>query len=219
MLFDVINHVNEAHFYGRKLPAEEREAVAANIAKQLGKPGSYAGMFAPTASELKNGIKLFTGERVRPSASLRHVFGEEASRAMLLLKPQAAAARTAARQAANSILSHLRKQEPNKHGMFCCGTCDPALWRHITAGGLKGEEDWIKFGLKAIKAHRKGDGRWRRFPFFYTLLALTEIDSNDARHEMKYAAAECESFLKRAKALSQMANRRKAIIEKVLNLS
>ncbi len=219
MLFDPINKVNDAHFHGTKLPAEEREKIAAAIAQQLGQPGSYAGMFAPTAAELSKGINLFTGERVQPSASLRHVYGEEACRAMLLLDPKESKSRAAAKQASEAFLLHLRTIAPNKHGMFCCGTCDPALWRHISAGGLKGEEDWIKFGLKALHAHRHTDGRWRRFPFFYTLYALTEIDLPEARREMKYSARECERYLKRAKSSTATTVRRKAVVERVLTLT
>jgi len=47
-------------------------------------------------------------------------------------------------------------------------------------------------GLKALKKRRDGKGRWRNFPFYYTLLSLTEIDIPQPVDEMKYAAKACE---------------------------
>jgi hypothetical protein len=102
--------------------------------------------------------------------------------------------------------------------MFCCGTCDPALWRHIAVGGLKGEEDWVRFGVGAMKNHRDQKGKWRRFPFFYSLLALLEFDFLDAVKEMRYAASECESFLSRARGSSVTTLRRTAVAERVLSI-
>ncbi len=215
-LFEAINSVNEAHFLGNRIAAADREAIAARIAERQGKPHAYADMFAPPPTAMKSGIRLFTGELVRPSASLRHVFGEEACRAMILLKPGDSTAKDALNRASSGMLSRLREIEPNRHGMFCCGTCDPALWRHLVVGGLKGEERWIANGLKALKEHHDAAGKWRRFHFFYTLLALTEIDLPAARREMKYAAPECEAFLKRARTSTPAGMRRKFVSERVL---
>jgi len=35
---------------------------------------------------------------------------------------------------------------------------------------------------------RDGKGQWRRFPFWYTVLALSEMDVPEASRELKYAA-------------------------------
>ena len=35
---------------------------------------------------------------------------------------------------------------------------------------------------------RDGNGQWRRFPFWYTVLALSEMDVPDALRQLKYAA-------------------------------
>jgi hypothetical protein len=218
-LFEAINSVSEVFFFGNQVPSDHREQIAARIAERQGKPHAYADMFAPTSKEMENGIRLFTGETVRPSASLRHVYGEEACRAMILLKPHSQAANAALKRASEGMLACLRKLEPNKHGMFCCGTCDPALWRHIAVGGLEGEEDWVEFGMKALKAHRDKEGKWRRFPFFYTLLALLEYDTPEAINEMRYAARECEAYLSRAKTPTTTSLRRTTIVERVLSRS
>lgn len=215
-LIKTVDSVHEAFFFGERVPSREREEVALWIAGRQGLPGAYANMFAPTSADAKNGIRLFTGETIGPSAGLRHISGEEACRALVLLKPRSKEAQAALKCATDGMLSVLVRARQNKRDFFCCGTCDPSLWRHISAGGLQGAEEWLNRGMKALKAHRDGEGRWRRFPFYFTLLALSEIDLPAATQEMRYAASVCERCLARAKSTSPIANRRRIVLERVL---
>jgi hypothetical protein len=104
-------------------------------------------------------------------------------------------------------------------GMYCCGACSVALWRHIAAGGLPKESGRLARGLQSLRAHRTEDGRWRRFPDFYTLLALTEIDLPAARRELRYAVPRCERYLKRRPTADRYAQRRRRVAERVLALT
>lgn len=212
--FDI---VEDAHFFGKKIVASEREALAKSIASQQGLDGSYAGMFAPTPADFKNGIKLFTGEVIRSGASLRHVSGEEACRALLLLNSKSATVKNALKTATDGMREALDRGRQRGGNLFCCGTCDPSLWRHITAGGLRGEDEWLDKGTKALRMHQNGKGEWRRFPFFFTLLALLEQDSKPALAEMRYAAPRCERYLSVAPRSNVVAVRRRAVCERVLN--
>ena len=45
---------------------------------------------------------------------------------------------------------------------------------------------------------RDGEHQWRRFPFGYTVLALSEMDNAEARQELKYAAPALERAASRA---------------------
>jgi len=217
-LAKTVDAVQEAFFFKHPVSSTDREAAAFWIATRQGQPGCYADMFAPTPADAANGIHLFTGERVAPSASLRHVSGEEACRAMILLKPKSKEARSALERATTGMLLALERSRGNGRDFFCCGTCDPALWRHIAAGGLRGAEEWIPKGLKNLKAHRDSLGRWRRFPFYFTLLALTEIDLPEARREIKYAAAVIEKSLARRASAGKYSQRRRAVLETALSL-
>ena len=161
-----IDSVEETFFYGKSVPAALREQVARWIADRQGKPGAYANMFAPTSLDVSNGIRLFTGEVVRSGAALRHVSGEEACRSLLLLKSRSTTVKAALERATAGMLGSLERCRSQRRNLFCCGTCDPALWRHVVAGGLMGEEDWLSHGMKALKACRDSQGKWRRFPFF-----------------------------------------------------
>jgi hypothetical protein len=217
-LSSTLDSVNEALFFNHKTSQAEREETARWIASRQGKPNSYANMFAPTADDIKNGIRLFTGETVRSGAALRHVSGEEACRALILLKPRSKEVRSAMAKASDGILSRLEVARQKNRELFCCGTCDPALWRHINAGGLPGSERWIDSGLKFLKAHRKGDGTWLRFPFYYTLLALSETDLSVSLREMKYAAKAAERRLSRMKPTSPTNIRRITVLERALEM-
>lgn len=215
-LAKTIDSVEEAFFFGEKFPRTTKDQAARWIAARQGLDGSYANMFAPTPYDIKNGIHLFTGEAVSPSSSLRHVSGEEACRALLYLKSKSKEVQRALERASAGISDRLADCQVNKYGMFCCGTCDPALWRNITAGGIRDGERWLSSGMKAVKAHRDGQGRWKRFPFFYTLLALLEIDLKAARDEVAYALPKCESYLGRKRGTGPIIRRRFAVAERVV---
>lgn len=211
-----VDSVNEAFFFGEPVSAAARDEVALWIAKRQGGEGCYADMFAPTPSDAKSGIRLFTGESLGPSASLRHVSGEEACRALVLLKSPSKEVKDALARASTGMRGALDRARQEKRKKFCCGTCDPALWRHITAGGLKGEEEWLDNGMKVLKGFRDGKGRWQRFPYFWTMLALSEMDFPAARQEMRYAAAVGERYVNRKKPSDPITRRRVLAIERVL---
>jgi hypothetical protein len=84
-----------------------------------------------------------------------------------------------------------------KPGMFCCMKCSTALWRHLLARGKGKHADFLSAGLKALKSDRDGEGGWRDWPFTYTLSALIEWGTDEARGELEYAAPACERELKR----------------------
>jgi len=71
-------------------------------------------------------------------------------------------------------------------------------------------------GLEFLKDRRDGEGGWRRFPFHYTLLALSEIEGKRAASEMQYAAPLLERVVRRRGGRDRFAIRRRAIAERVL---
>jgi hypothetical protein len=216
-LMQTVNAVNDAFFFNERIPSKTRDGLARWIAGRQGLSGSYSNMFAPTDSDMKRGVRLFTGEALGPSASLRHVSGEEACRALVLLGSRAKDVTSALERATAGLLQALERAKAKERKMFCCGTCDPALWRHITAGAPKGSEEWLVRGLAALKSHRAPTGEWHRFPFYYTLLALSEIDLPQASQEIRYAAEACEAHLPRLKGSTVVHRRRRTLIERVLS--
>ena len=214
-----VDAINDATFFGNTIPRTERTAAAKWILSRLGAPGSYYGLFAPTKKDFAAPIKLFTGEEIGTQAGVSHILGEEACRALLVLNTGTKAAESALAVANGIIIKFLTKHQSDNRtiGMYCCGKCSASLWRHVAAGGLGRLEMLLDKGVEALKAHRDGKGRWKIFPFYYTLLALSEMDTRSAVAEMRYAAKSCERLVNRkVTKRDKYTTRRRALAEKVL---
>ena len=83
-------------------------------------------------------------------------------------------------------------------------------------GGLDRNEERLAAGMVALGAHRTGDGHWRRFPFYYTLMALSEVNLRPALDEMRYAAPLLERYVKKRVSDSRFSERRRIIAERIL---
>jgi hypothetical protein len=228
-LSQTLDAVNEAAFFQRKIARSEAKATADWIAARHCVPGTYARMFGLFPDERANGFRLFTGERIT-NAAARHIAGEEACRALLLLNANSAAAREALRDATADMVQRLGPADaagprpddgqmhwlwPYRGGTYCCGACSVSLWRHITAGGLDDAQRRLERGMECLKTCRKGDGTWRIFPFWYTLSSLVEMDVKPAIEEMRFAARRCESAARRS-STQKYAQRRIELAKRVL---
>jgi hypothetical protein len=98
-----------------------------------------------------------------------------------------------------------RRRNP---GLYCCGKCSVGLWRNLLAGGLDRHEVRLQRGALHLRSVRDGAHLWRRFPFWYTVLALSEMDCAEARAELKYAAPALEREAMRALPSAMYARRR-----------
>ena len=216
-LAGTLDSVGDALFFGQAVPERERKAIGRWIAERQGKPGSYAGMFAPTSADLASGIKVFSGEMVRSRAGVSHILGQEACRTLILLGVEDTTVKQALDPATHGMLQRLRQTEGAGpvHGMYCCGICSVAYWRHVMVGGLDRCEERLAAGMSVLKAHRIGDRRWRRFPLYYTLLALSELDLAPALDEMRRMAPLLERYVRRV-GCSKFSQRRRVIAERVL---
>jgi hypothetical protein len=217
-LAETLDAVNDALFYRRRLTEPNRKELARWIAQRRGKPGSYAGMFAPTDVDVHNGVRVYTGEIVISREAIGHVLGEETCRALILLGVHDSMVREALERATGGMLRRLRQTEDSGkvHGMYCCGICSVAYWRNVMVGGLDRNEERLTAGMAALKAHRIDDGHWRRFPFYYTVLALSEINLKPALDEMRYAAPLLERYVKKRIPDSRFSERRRMISERIL---
>jgi hypothetical protein len=71
-------------------------------------------------------------------------------------------------------------------------------------------------GLKFLKERRDGKGRWNRFPFHYTLLALSEMEGKGVRGEIEYAAPALERMLRRRSRGGKYEARRREVAGRLL---
>ena len=206
LLSGVLDDLNEAEFFALRLPSARRRQAVKFILSRQGEKGSYAGMFAPTAGEFSTGVRLFTGERIRTGAGVGHVLGEEALRALHVWAGHDSHVAGVIEEAEEAMLQRLEASQRRDRnagraftGEFCCGSCSVSLWRTMAAGGFEeaGTQHWLEAGLRSLGGHRTDTGRWRRYPFFYTVLALTEMDLPEAVDELRYAAPALERAARR----------------------
>jgi hypothetical protein len=220
-LSGTLDNINEILFYGKKISSADKLKASKWIASRQGLPKSYPGMFAPTEYDYKNGVILFTGEKITTGAGTAHMLSEEACRALLLLNGNIKASTEALNNALKGLDADIRsvrgKGIDTPDGYYCCGKCSVSYWRNLSAQGSPKSEKLLISGLKILKAARIDSGKWKRFPFFYTLYALLGIDNKPAIDEMRYAAPVLEKYARRS-AKDKYGKRKIMLAEKVLSI-
>ena len=154
-------------------------------------------------------------------AGISHILGEEASRILLKLGIRNITVTTALERSNKGFEAAMKrslKAASSNEGKYCCGICTIAYWRHLAAGGLTKQQKRLNLGMKYLYSRRDGKGRWRSFPFYYTLLALSEIDLPSMKKELRYTAPGLEKLLKRLTGTGKYAVRRRVLVERVLDL-
>lgn len=223
-LAQTLDNINEALFFGRKLSKKDKENAAMWITSRHDIENSkkvykYANMYAPTELDFLEGATLFLGDRVTTGAATAHILGEEALMAIKLLdvdKKDVKRAFNEAREGMTARLSPVGLTH-GRSGMYCCGKCSSALYRNLAAGGIEEfREQRLEEGVTAIKRARAGTGKWYWFPFWHTVLALSEIDSPSAREELMYAVPALERSLKVNKEEDKYNLRRAELSKRVL---
>jgi hypothetical protein len=218
-LSQTVDALNGEQFDGRTLTTDERSEAARWIAARQGLPGAYGGTFAGFPAERSKGIVVFTGERIT-SASARHILGEESSRALRQLRVRDRGVTQALDAADEGLMSCLaRAAEDPRHanpGLYCCGKCTVGLWRNLLSGGLDRQEERLRRGALHLRTARDGKEGWRPFPFWYTVLALHEMDGPEAAAELKYAAPALERAVSRPVPSAVYARRRHELAARAL---
>jgi len=210
-----LDAVNDALFWDRKLTKEGRKGVARWIASRQGLPGAYAGMFAPPEEYRTQRLRLFTGEARASRAGAALVLGNEACRALALVDVRVAFVQEALVRAREGMLARLGPLASGS-GTYCCTSCTPAVWRNLAVWDADGAEAFLAAGVRALRERRLGDGKWRRYPFWYTLLVLSEMSVPGAIAEMRHAAPVCERTLGRAVREGLHEQRRQEVCRRVL---
>jgi hypothetical protein len=211
-LWKTVDSVNEDFLFGHDISVKDRKEAALFIASRQGKPDSYYNMFAPTQSDFEQS-RTFTGEKIASRAATAHILSEEALRCLAKLNVDEPSVKNAYAIANDDMVIRLGE---TISGKYCCGTCSVAFWRNLVNGGFNHQEERLRAGTAELKKSRLGSGKWRWFPFFWTLSALVELDFKEAAEEMEYAAPSIERSLKKSAQDPVYDKRRKTISEMVL---
>jgi hypothetical protein len=195
-----------------KSAAHVQEALQWVLARQ-GLHGSYFNLFMPTNQDLSQGVRLLTGERRLSNAGTRHVLGEEALRTVIVWKLRSSSAVKQALKSFNDLL-----EAGAKSGHWCCYTCTTAFLRTLTAVKPARWDGILEKGINQMKKTRTANGRWRGFPFYYMLLALSEMDTSSAQDELRHASKIAERLLKRYHNDDRISRFRRLALGAVLNV-
>lgn len=181
------------------------------VLSRQGLKGAYRGLFAPTEKDIR-GVKLLTGETVF-FAALRHILGEEALRTIIVWNFERFSAVKKAKESFVYLSKRVGDPPAKASGFYCCHKCTLAFLR--TLGVVKPDE-WeatLQKGVENIRKKRTSDGKWRGFPFYYTLLTLSEMDIPSAKVELQHASTIAKKLLNRYKKEDRISRFRKIGLE------
>jgi hypothetical protein len=218
-LAKTVDNVNACFFAGDKPTRSTCGEAMDWILTRFGAPNAYARTFGITARDERSRLHTFTGEPLTSRASLRHIQAEEACRALLLLNGVARRKLLPELEAATASLEACLERwgaQGRLAGMYCCGPCSVGLWRHLAVGGLGERAARLDDHVRVLQLHRDGDGAWRRFPYYYTLSLLAEVEGPNAQAEIEYARRGCEQRLPRLRSNTIFGARRKQVLERIL---
>lgn len=195
-LADTIDNVSEALLFSFDIAEKEKLEIADFLIGRHNIPGAYANMFAPTETDMKHELVLFTGEKIKTNAARRHMMGEEACRILRRLGVKNDKVEAVLKEADEGIQKRISESgEPS--GKYCCKNCSSALWLNLSAGGINNNGEMLIAGLRFLRQHREEKGTWKGFNYFYTLYVLNEIEPGLAMDEMKFAAKSINRWIKR----------------------
>lgn len=217
-LFKTVDNVNEALFFGKKISKPEAREIVGWISTRYDTEYSYNRSYGLTGKDMRSPVHTFTGERLL-CASMRHIMAEESARVVLQLSQIAGSKPETLNKTNERFYMMLKASEDagKPLGTFCCAACTIGLWRYLNAGGLPKYQEHLSNGLMSLHSSRDESGKWGRFPFYYTLLALSEIDDPLATKEINYALPGCERALKRLKPESKFSKRKQELLLRLLN--
>lgn len=197
------------------LPRIEVNEALDWIQERQGMEGSYVvdghKFFAPAEKD-KEKIELITGEKFESTSGTDHILGQEALRALMLWGRGEQVETQRALKALYALLDLEQDYgTPRESGYFCCAKCSVSMLKTVSVVKTESWEDTLENGVDKINQNRDGEGRWGKYPFYYTLLALSEIESDSAIEELRYAAQDAEKLLKRYKGKDD----RKSLFRKI----
>ncbi len=210
-----LNTLQDLDFNGKQLSGFVRDEAEAWLTERHWARGAYRGLYAPTEADFAQPMKLYTGETITATVSKAHILGEEAARAMILLRPQTAKGKQAV--AETTAIMHQLATTDELLGIHCCGRCSVSLWRHLLVAGLPDAEEIFASGIGFLREQRDSNGRWNSFSYYYTLLTLLDIQIPAARAELEYARPYIERTLEKPPHPSEASACNREILVRVAN--
>ena len=188
-LYQVVVEAAKFLFDGGSYTLPEKVDLANWI---LAHQNRYRGfIFYPSQSDRESGIRLFSGEKPKAKFLVDNVVELETLRILALLQPDAPEVLQVLQDA-----NHRLFQLCFANGCIVgeCAHASIAFLRYLIAHATNPSAPKFRRTLDILKQKRSGDGKWRGFPFFFTLLWLTELPDNLAEDELSYTFGYCDQL-------------------------
>lgn len=209
-----LDAVNEVFFRNEEVPKDEIEAITKWLCKRQEKKGSYKGTFRP--AEIDHNIRLFTGEKLQTQLAKRNILTQEATRVLVLSKINSSVIKSTIKLADEWMENSCYVTE-----LCTLGECKHqgiGYLRYLISNGDSSESRKVEY-LNALSQHRDSKYKWKGFPFYFTIMVLSEFKHPLSLNELKFAAPACERNLKRLRNRKEVySQRRKFILNRVLNI-
>ncbi len=184
-LSDTLDSAAEVFFFRRSIIPSLRDELASLIISRQIITGSNSGEFIPFASESRNQIRLFTGETLHTEFACRHLQLIEATRVLSLLALDNPAV-------TRSISLSIQRMNTMCYSQFCskgeCRSLTVAYMRFLASLNTSEASGHLSQLLAQLEGYRDGKGKWHGFPYFYTILMLSETDDPKSADELQYTA-------------------------------
>jgi len=173
--------------------------------------GHDAGTFVESRNVSRCKARVYTGEKLQTHLAAKNILAVESARALVLSGSDSEDVRS-------SIALVETWAENQCFSEFCAtGEC-----RHSSIGFIRylnalEKTERLEHMVTKLSKFRDGKGGWKGFPYFFTLLALTEIDSPLVDDELEYALEFTEKRFKRNRSEEPFTSRRNEILLRLQN--
>jgi hypothetical protein len=191
-LYQIVTNAAMFFFDGGTFTSTQQARLADWILARQNRRQGF--IFYPTASDLKAGVTLFSGEKPKTKLLANNAVELEILRLLALIQPKLPSDRPVL-HTADERLARLCFSDVCTTGE--CAHASIAFLRYVTASGPDGSASKINHAVKRLKQNRDGAGKWRKFPFFFTFLWLTELPNEIAQDEFVYTKEICGRLLAR----------------------
>ncbi|MGY5878885.1 MAG: hypothetical protein RTV31_01485 [Candidatus Thorarchaeota archaeon] len=207
-LEEAILLVDRSHRSGDDLDFEQ---VAEFIARQQIRYGHSAGAFVESRNVSRSKARLYTGERLQTHLAVKNILTIESARALVLSGSSS--------EIATSSISLVENWLENQcFSDFCAtGECRHSSVAFIRYLNALGKTDRLNSMISKLSKFRDGKGGWKGFPYFLTLLVITEVESQAANDELAYTLPFTEQRFKRSKSEEPYKSRRNEVLAKIQN--
>ncbi|MGY5859443.1 MAG: hypothetical protein RTU63_08735 [Candidatus Thorarchaeota archaeon] len=187
------------------------EPVADFIVGQQIRYGIDTGSFVESKNVSRSKARVYTGEKLQTQLAAKNILTVESARALVL-----SGSKSETTQSSIALVeTWLEKQ--------CFSDfCETGECRHSSIGFIRylnalGKTQRLEHMVTKLSKFRDSKGGWKGFPYFFTLLALSEIDSPLVDDELQYALSFADQRFKRSRSDEPFTSRRKEILSRVHN--